>query len=218
MERKIIGMDAPVRIENRSQLIYLLTEAAELEHGIMCCYLFAAFSIKSDVNEGVTAEQLSFIRRWRGNILQIAMEEMVHLSLACNLLTAVGGSPHLGRPNLPISPKAYPPSFSLELVPFGRKSLESFIMIERPEDEALRPGADTSHGSSLLSQVKISDSVVSRHDELVHGAVRECGGEVYKHTGDAAWVPLSRRPLRRSRPLYRPSRLYTRRTGALSDR
>ena len=155
--RKVIVVDAPVRIENRSQLIYLLTEAAELEHGIMCCYLFAAFSIKSDVKEGVTEEQLSIIRRWRGNILQIAMEEMVHLSLACNLLTAVGGTPHLGRPNLPISPKAYPPSFSLELVPFGRKSLESFILIERPEEEVARPGSETNPGTSLLSQVKISD-------------------------------------------------------------
>ena len=47
-------MDAPVRIENRAQLIYLLPEAAELEHGVMCSYLFAAFSIKQDVKEGVT--------------------------------------------------------------------------------------------------------------------------------------------------------------------
>ena len=46
-------VDRPVRIENRAQLIYLLTEAAELEHGIMCCYLFAAFSIKGDVKEGM---------------------------------------------------------------------------------------------------------------------------------------------------------------------
>ena len=43
-------MDAPVRFENRAQLICLLTEAAELEHGIMCCYLFSAFSIKKDVS------------------------------------------------------------------------------------------------------------------------------------------------------------------------
>ena len=38
------------------------------------------------------------------------------------------------------------------------------------------------------------DGVVSRHDELVHGAVRDCGGEVYKHTGDgmgAAFSPPS---------------------------
>ena len=109
-------MDAPVRIENRAQLVYLLTEAAELEHGIMCSYLFAVFSIKGNVEEGVTEEHLSIIRRWRGTILQIAIQEMVHMSLACNLLTAVGGSPHLRRPNLPVSPKAYPPSFSLELV------------------------------------------------------------------------------------------------------
>ena len=58
-------MDAPVRIENRAQLIYLLIEASELEHGIMCCYLFAAFSIKRDVKEGITEEQLRVVRRWR---------------------------------------------------------------------------------------------------------------------------------------------------------
>ena len=35
------------------------------------------------------------------------------------------------------------------------------------------------------------DSVVSRHDELVHGAVREFGGEVYKHTGDGMGAAFS---------------------------
>ena len=51
-------LDAPVRIENRAQLIYLLTEAAELEHGIMCFYLFAAFSMQRSVEEGISEEQL----------------------------------------------------------------------------------------------------------------------------------------------------------------
>ena len=111
-------MEAPVRIENRAQLIYLLTEAAELEHGIMCCYLFSAFSMKRDVKEGITKEQLPFLRRWRGTIMQVAIQEMVHMSLACNLLTAVGGAPHLHRPNLPSRPRAYPSSFSLELAHF----------------------------------------------------------------------------------------------------
>jgi hypothetical protein len=129
-------MDAPVRIENRAQLIYLLTEAAELEHGIMCCYLFAAFSMKKDVKEGITEEQLVFIRRWRGVILQVAIQEMVHMALVCNLLTAVGGAPHIRRPNLPSSPRAYPPSFRLGLAPFNYETLESFIFLERPENEA----------------------------------------------------------------------------------
>ena len=56
------------------------------------------------------------------------------MALACNLLTAVGGAPHIRRPNLPSSPRAYPPSFRLELIPFCRQSLENFIFIEKPED------------------------------------------------------------------------------------
>ena len=150
-------MDAPIRIENRAQLIYLLTEAAELEHGIMCYYLFSAFSMKRDVEEGVTEDQLAIIRRWRGTIMQIAIQEMVHMSLVCNLLTAVGGAPHLQRPNLPSSPKAYPPSFTLELAPFCRQTLDSFVFVERPEDQTPVSGAAAASGALFLPQGKLSD-------------------------------------------------------------
>ena len=97
------------------------------------------------------------IRRWRGTILQIAIQEMVHLSLACNLLVAVGGAPHLRRPNLPASPRAYPPSFSLELVPFCRQTLESFVFLERPEDMEPGPGEDSSPDMASLALGKFSD-------------------------------------------------------------
>ena len=161
-------MEAPVRIENRAQLIYLLTEAAELEHGIMCCYLFAAFSMKRGVDEGITEEQLKSVRRWRRTILQISIEEMLHMCLACNLLTAVGGAPHLRRPNLPVSPKAYPPSFKLELAPFCRETLENFIFIERPEDP------DSGTGSPFPQSPKLSDIFSSAREyqsqgRLYHG-------------------------------------------------
>ena len=127
-------MDSLVRIENRGQLIYMLSEAAELEHGIMCCYLFCAFSMKRSVEEGVTEEQLNSMQRWRRTIMNIAVEEMLHMCLACNLLTAVGGAPHLRRPNLPASPRAYPPSFRLALAPFNRETMATFVFIERPLD------------------------------------------------------------------------------------
>ena len=162
-------MDAPVRIENRAQLIYLLTEAAELEHGIMCCYLFAAFSIKGDVTEGVAEEQLAVMKQWRRSILQIAIEEMLHMGLACNILTAVGGAPHLRRPNLPSSPKAYPPSFRLALVPFCRESLDSFVFIERPVDLEESGAADTSFQSPDLPQTKLSDIFSSARDYSSQG-------------------------------------------------
>ncbi len=150
-------MEAPVRIENRAQLIYLLTEAAELEHGIMCCYLFAAFSIKREVEEGISEEQVAILRRWRGTILHVAIQEMVHMSLACNLLTAVGGAPHLRRPNLPSSPRAYPPSFKLGLAPFGLESLQSFVYIESPENLDTGSGEYTDSSSPVLPLGKFSD-------------------------------------------------------------
>jgi len=37
--------EAPFVIEHREALVYMLCEAAELEHAIMCQYLFAAFSL-----------------------------------------------------------------------------------------------------------------------------------------------------------------------------
>jgi hypothetical protein len=46
--------EAPFVIEHREALIYILCQAAELEHGIMAQYLFAAFSLKQS-----TAEDLS---------------------------------------------------------------------------------------------------------------------------------------------------------------
>ena len=44
--------EAPFVIEHREALIYMLCQAAELEHGIMCQYLFAAFSLKQREDEG----------------------------------------------------------------------------------------------------------------------------------------------------------------------
>src|SRR5436305_12237270 len=93
--------ERPLAVENRGQLIYLLREAAELEHGIMCQYLFAAFSLKQSTDEGLTSEQLEAVGRWRRTVLEVVRQEMLHLSLVQNLLTAIGAAPHLGRPNLP---------------------------------------------------------------------------------------------------------------------
>jgi len=125
--------EAPVRIENRAQLIYVLSEASELEHGLSCCYQFAAFSLKQGVDEGVTEKQLEAIQRWRRCLLDIAVEEMLHLANASNLLTAVGGSPHLRRPNFPSHPRMYPEGFNLTLTPFSEETIGRFVFVERPE-------------------------------------------------------------------------------------
>ena len=93
--------EAPFVIEHREALIYMLCQAAELEHGIMCQYLFAAFSLKQSTDEGLTPEELEAVSRWRQAVAHVATDEMLHLALVQNVLSAIGAAPHLTRPNLP---------------------------------------------------------------------------------------------------------------------
>src|SRR2546423_5612538 len=125
--------EAPFVIEHREALIYMLCEAAELEHGIMCQYLFAAFSLKQRTDEGLSEEQLAVVTRWRKAVAHVATEEMLHLALVHNLLSAVGAAPHFGRPNLPAPAHHYPAGVNLTLVPFGEQALQHFMFLERPE-------------------------------------------------------------------------------------
>jgi hypothetical protein len=125
--------EAPFVIEHREALIYMLCEAAELEHGIMCQYLFAAASLKQGQGEGLTADELEAVLRWRRAISQVATEEMLHLALVQNLLSAIGAAPHLARPNLPAPAHHYPAGVNLTLVPFGEPALRHFMFLERPE-------------------------------------------------------------------------------------
>lgn len=163
-------MEAPVRIENRAQLIYLLTEAAEIEHGVMCCYLFAAFTMKQSTDEGITQEQVNMIKRWRGVIMQVAIEEMIHMCLACNLLTAIGAAPHVRRPNLPSSNRAYGPGFSLEFTPFDRDTMATFVFIERPESQEseFTQGESTSLPSLAGSNFSDIFSSERRYETIGH--------------------------------------------------
>jgi CDGSH-type Zn-finger protein len=125
--------EAPFVIEHREALIYMLCEAAELEHGIMCQYLYAAFSLKQSTREGLTPEEQAATQRWRKQISHVASQEMLHLSLVQNLLSAIGAAPHLSRPNFPQPARHYPVGVHLALLPFGEQALRHFMFLERPE-------------------------------------------------------------------------------------
>ena len=125
--------EAPLVIEHREALYYMLCQAAELEHGIMCQYLFAAFSLKQRVDEGLSEPELATVLRWRSQISHVAVQEMLHLALVHNLLTAIGAAPHMARPNLPAPASHYPAGVQLALLPFGERALTHFMFLERPE-------------------------------------------------------------------------------------
>jgi CDGSH-type Zn-finger protein/uncharacterized Fe-S cluster protein YjdI len=119
-------------VPSREQALHALYEAAELEHCLMCTYLYAAFSLKSSVEEGVTAEQLEAITRWRQSILQVATEEMGHLMSVWNITIALGGAPRVGRVNFPLDPGYLPAGVVVKLAPFNVATLQHFIYLERP--------------------------------------------------------------------------------------
>lgn len=121
-----------ISIDSLAQLFAVLFEAAELEHEIMCCYLYAAFGLRTEPSDGLPPEQLSAVRRWRGEIMSIAIEEMGHLALVSNLIVAVGARPNFGRQNFPVPPGFHPADIHLALAPFDRDTLDHFIFLERP--------------------------------------------------------------------------------------
>lgn len=157
--------EPPLRVESREELVYLLGEACEIEHGLLCEYLYAQFSLKRGVEEGVSPQQLSQIQAWEQVIIDIAKQEMLHLALATNILTAVGAAPHFERPNFPILSRWYPADVQIALLPFGERALRHFMFLERPEGMSLKDA----EGFDSLSELPSAPP----EDGLITGAPEE---------------------------------------------
>ena len=142
-----MSSERAIHVDSREDLIYLLAEAAEIEHNLMCCYLFAAFSLKDEA-DGLDAAQAAELGRWRRAIIDVAIEEMSHLTLVANLTLAIGGSPHFGRPNFPVASGYHPSGVIVELHRLDRATLDHFIYLERPEGVETPDGATYPHRDS----------------------------------------------------------------------
>jgi CDGSH-type Zn-finger protein/uncharacterized Fe-S cluster protein YjdI len=116
----------------RESLLHALYEAAEFEHNLMCTYLYAAFSLKSGTQEGLSATEAEAVARWRQQILAVAVDEMSHLTAVWNITSALGGMPRFGRTNFPLDPGYLPANVVVKLAPFGEAVLQHFIYLERP--------------------------------------------------------------------------------------
>lgn len=130
--------DAP---PSREQLLAMLHEAAEIEHNLMCCYLYAAFSLKV-VDDRWTDAQRASVARFRATITGVALEEMTHLCLVGNLMSALGAQPFFGRPNFPIDAGPYPDGFVMRLQGFSLATVEHFEFVERPHGADVRDSDD----------------------------------------------------------------------------
>lgn len=122
-------MDAVLQANSAADLLPIIQKVIELEHATIPPYLCGYFTIRQGSND-LAAEI----------IRSVVVEEMLHLTIACNLMNALGGAPSIDSPD-------FVPDYPGEL-PFGigehfqvhlRKCSvdqvrDVFMKIEEPED------------------------------------------------------------------------------------
>ncbi|MCW5514731.1 ferritin-like protein [Muriicola sp. Z0-33] len=141
----MIRNDAKPKIDTREELILALNEAAEIEHSLLIQYLFASFTLKQSVDEGLNPLELEEVNDWKRTILQVAREEMIHFGSVCNLLSAIGSGPRILRSNFPKrTDYFYGLDAPFELTRFNLKTVKRFTIFELPQ------GIDKSFGIRTL--------------------------------------------------------------------
>lgn len=105
----------------------MLQTAIGVEFGTLPPYLYALFSIPPGKNLAAAAR-----------VRSVAMQEMIHMCLACNILNAIGGKPKLKPPVYPgplpgdIGPPGGEP-LTIHLLPFSEDAMAQGMAIEEPE-------------------------------------------------------------------------------------
>jgi Ferritin-like len=114
-------------IKTVDDLQRFLRAAMQLEHATIPPYLTALYSL----HPGSNSDAFHVLR-------VVAVEEMLHLTLAANVMNAVGGTPDLTEPGFVPEYPAYLPDgetdFEVSRDRFCRDSLETFLKIERPRE------------------------------------------------------------------------------------
>ena len=111
---------------NIERLRELLEAAVKLELATIPPYLSALYSI----HPGTNLEATMVVR-------SVAVEEMLHMILAGNVLNAIGGRPRVSGPeHAPHYPHELPDGVILDLLPFSPAAVESFLQVENPEYKA----------------------------------------------------------------------------------
>lgn len=181
--------------------------AIQLEHATIPPYLTALYSLHPTTN----ADAYRVIR-------VVAVEEMLHLTLAANLLNAVGGTPDLSAEGfVPTYPAHLPDGetdFEVGTRPFSRETIEMFLKIERPavaegesrfvsrerSSRALLPGVDAHEDDLHFYSIgefyaEIGEGIGRLHEQM--GDALFCGdparqvGPEYYYSGGGAVVKVT---------------------------
>jgi hypothetical protein len=106
-----------------------LQRAIELEHATIPVYLYGLYSLIPGKNDAIAAI-----------IDSVVIEEMLHMTLVCNVLNAIGGHPVIDKPGfIPTYPGPLPggvqSGLTVHLRPFSMEQLATYLDIEEPADQ-----------------------------------------------------------------------------------
>lgn len=124
-------------------VITALQHAVMLEHATVPVYLYGLYSLDETKNSAIS------------EILQsVVVEEMLHMTLAANVLNALGVSPVVDAPGfIPTYPGRLPGSVESGLVvhlkPFSSNQLLTYLQIEQPADAIDIPGQPPSSNDGI---------------------------------------------------------------------
>jgi len=132
--------------------------AMQLEHATLPPYLCALYSIEEGANEEAAEV-----------VHSVFMEEMLHLTLAANILNAIGGTPQVDTSDmLPSFPTYLPHSndaFLVSLQKLSPEAIDTFLQIERPAEHS---GLPEDNAFETIGQFyeAIEEALVRLADEL----------------------------------------------------
>src|SRR4051794_31650350 len=154
LQRSMVeGLEGPAL--NPQAVRDALQNAVKLEHATIPLYLYGLYSLAQGKNAAITEI-----------IESVVVEEMLHMTLACNVLNALGGSPQIDHPGfIPTYPGPLPggveDDLTVALAPFSMTQLETYLTIEQPEDPLQFPTALEAIGPITIGQfyTKISEAI-----------------------------------------------------------
>lgn len=178
------GFAVPKTIE---ELRKYLQAAIEVEHLTIPVYMTGMYTI----HPGTNSEAYYVIR-------SVLLEEMLHMTLAANLLNAVGGTPRVAHPEfigeypvrLPMSSQDLP---EIGLRHFSPEALRTFLAIEEPRSfhtEAPMGSGWTSIGQFYGAIAQGLFGLVERHGEthvFTGDESRQVGPEHFYNSGGEAF-------------------------------
>jgi hypothetical protein len=143
-----------------------LQSAIELEYATLPLYLSSMFSLEV---QNYTAYN---------TIRSVAMEEMVHMAIACNMLAALGGSPQIKNLDIRFPVHGLPggtePDLRVGLAQYSKNQLRNFLRIETPQVLLAEVHRDEAY-PTIAALYRSIRSAIEANADAVRAAIKAGG-------------------------------------------